>query len=160
MSGSPTIHPEQTCILEALSHGDGLPCCSDRNALCLVLPCLNRHSHLLHSRQFSQKYDRKSPSKKPAAFHRVALRRPAAIGPRPTRSLHEFHLSPGEHSFTVPWHSTRPGKDQLLINVERGGQHCVRLSAKMTNFELIPMNGSTVRSKKFPVSRRRAKPHT
>ena len=49
-----------------------------------------------------------------------------------------FHLNPGEHSFTVPWHSTRPGKDQLLINVERGGQHCIRLSAKMTNFELIP----------------------
>jgi len=49
-----------------------------------------------------------------------------------------FHLSPGEHSFTVPWHSTRPGKDQLSIKVESGGQYCVRLSAKMTNFEPIP----------------------
>lgn len=49
-----------------------------------------------------------------------------------------FHLDPGAHSFTVPWHSTRPGKDQLLINVEGGGQYCVRLYAKMTNFEVIP----------------------
>jgi hypothetical protein len=49
-----------------------------------------------------------------------------------------FHLAPGAHAFTVPWHSTRPGKDTLVINVEDGGQHCVRLSARMTNFELIP----------------------
>ena len=49
-----------------------------------------------------------------------------------------FISVPENTPFTVPWHSTRPGKDQLLINVERGGQHCVRLSAKMTNFELIP----------------------
>jgi hypothetical protein len=49
-----------------------------------------------------------------------------------------FHLDPGAHSFTVPWHSTRPGKDRLLIHVEGGGQYCVRLYAKMTNFEVIP----------------------
>ncbi len=49
-----------------------------------------------------------------------------------------FHLDPGAHTFTVPWHSTKPGKDQLLINVEGGGQYCVRLYAIMTNFELIP----------------------
>lgn len=49
-----------------------------------------------------------------------------------------FHLHPGIHTFTVPWHSTRPGKDQLVINVEDGGQYCVRLSAKVTNFEVIP----------------------
>src|SRR6185369_6571548 len=29
-----------------------------------------------------------------------------------------FHLDPGAHTFTVPWHSTKPGKDRLLINVE------------------------------------------
>jgi hypothetical protein len=49
-----------------------------------------------------------------------------------------FHLNPGEHSFTVPWHSTGPGKDKLVVNVEGGGQYCVRLYAKMTNFEVIP----------------------
>ena len=49
-----------------------------------------------------------------------------------------FHLDPGAHTFTVPWHSTKPGKDRLLINVEGGGQYCVRLYAIMTNFELIP----------------------
>jgi hypothetical protein len=56
---------------------------------------------------------------------------------RPGRFI-AFHLEPGAHSFTVPWHSTRPGKDQLLINVEGGGRYCVRLYAKMTNFEVIP----------------------
>lgn len=49
-----------------------------------------------------------------------------------------FHLSPGSHSFTVPWHSNRPGKDQLVINVEGGGRYCVRLYTKMTNYEVIP----------------------
>jgi hypothetical protein len=56
---------------------------------------------------------------------------------RPGRFI-TFHLEPGAHSFTVPWHSTRPGEDQLLINVESGGRYCVRLYAKMTNFEVIP----------------------
>ncbi len=49
-----------------------------------------------------------------------------------------FNLNPGVHSFTVPWHSSGPGKDTLMINVESGSQHCVRLYARMTNFELIP----------------------
>jgi len=48
------------------------------------------------------------------------------------------HLNPGAHSFTVPWHSTRPGKEPLVINVEDGGQYCVLLYTVMTNFELIP----------------------
>jgi hypothetical protein len=49
-----------------------------------------------------------------------------------------FRLNPGAHSFTVPWHSTRPGKEPLVINVEGGGQYCVRLYVKMINFEVIP----------------------
>lgn len=49
-----------------------------------------------------------------------------------------FHLNPGTHTFTVPYHSDRPGKDSLVINVGSGSQYCVRLYAKMTNFELIP----------------------
>jgi hypothetical protein len=56
---------------------------------------------------------------------------------RPGRFM-TFHLNPGAHSFTVPWHSTRPGKEPLLINVEGGGRYCVRLYAKMINFEVIP----------------------
>jgi hypothetical protein len=49
-----------------------------------------------------------------------------------------FHLTAGSHSFTVPWHSKRPGKEPLVINVKEGGQHCVRLYATMTNYEVIP----------------------
>ena len=49
-----------------------------------------------------------------------------------------FHLKPGAHSFTVPWHSTRPGKEPHVINVESGGQYCIRLYAKETNLEVIP----------------------
>ncbi len=49
-----------------------------------------------------------------------------------------LHLKPGAHSFTVPWHASQPGKEPLVINVESGGQYCVRLYAKMTNFEAIP----------------------
>jgi hypothetical protein len=56
---------------------------------------------------------------------------------RPGRFI-TFHLNPGAHSFTVPWHSSRPGKEPLLIHVEGGGQYCVRLYAKMMNFEVIP----------------------
>lgn len=56
---------------------------------------------------------------------------------RPGRFM-AFHLTAGAHSFTVPWHSSRPGKDTLVINVEDGDQYCVHLYAKMTNFEVIP----------------------
>jgi hypothetical protein len=49
-----------------------------------------------------------------------------------------FHLNPGTHSFTVPWHSTKAGKDQFVINIEGGSQYCLRLYAIMTNFEVIP----------------------
>ena len=56
---------------------------------------------------------------------------------RPGRFM-TIHLNPGVHSFTVPWHSTRPGKEPLVINVEDGGRYCVRLYAKMINFEVIP----------------------
>ena len=56
---------------------------------------------------------------------------------RPGRFM-AFHLKAGEHSFTVPWHSSRPGKDALVINVEDDSRHCIRLSAKMTNYEVIP----------------------
>jgi hypothetical protein len=49
-----------------------------------------------------------------------------------------FHLQPGAHSFTVPWHSTRPGKEPHVINIESGGQYCIRLYAKETNLEVIP----------------------
>jgi hypothetical protein len=56
---------------------------------------------------------------------------------RPGRFL-AFHLPAGDHSFTVPWTSKHPGKDTFVIHVEEGGQHCVRLYAKMTNYEVIP----------------------
>ena len=36
---------------------------------------------------------------------------------RPGRFM-TFHLTPGAHTFTVPWHSNRPGKDSLVINTE------------------------------------------
>jgi hypothetical protein len=44
-----------------------------------------------------------------------------------------FHLTAGEHSFTVPWHSKHPGKETLVIPVEAGGEYCVRLYTKMTD---------------------------
>jgi photosystem II stability/assembly factor-like uncharacterized protein len=49
-----------------------------------------------------------------------------------------FHLNPGTHSFTVPWRAKGPGKDSLVINVEDGGHYCIRLSAKLTNVEVLP----------------------
>ena len=56
---------------------------------------------------------------------------------RPNRFI-TFHLASGEHSITVPYHSKQPGKEPLVIHVESGGKSCYRLSAKMTNLELIP----------------------
>jgi hypothetical protein len=56
---------------------------------------------------------------------------------RPRRFI-AFHLKTGTHSFTVPWHPSHPGKDALVINVEDGGQYCVHLYTKMTNFEVVP----------------------
>lgn len=50
-----------------------------------------------------------------------------------------FRLNPGAHSFTVPYHSNRPGKDSLVVNVASDGQYCVRLYAKMTNLEVFPL---------------------
>jgi hypothetical protein len=43
-----------------------------------------------------------------------------------------FHLSPGAHSFTVLGFYG-PGKTPLAINVNDGGQYCIRLSAKVIN---------------------------
>jgi len=57
---------------------------------------------------------------------------------RPNRFM-TFHLRPGEHVITIPWHSTRPGKEPFVINIESGGHYCFRLHAKMTNFEVIPI---------------------
>src|SRR5579872_1399674 len=57
---------------------------------------------------------------------------------RPGRFM-TFHLKPGAHSFTVPWHSKRSGKEPLLVNVEAGGYYCIRLYAKMTNIEVVPV---------------------
>jgi hypothetical protein len=46
--------------------------------------------------------------------------------------LATFKLKPGIHSFTVTG-PTGPGKRPLVINVEDGGQYCVRLFAKVIN---------------------------
>lgn len=49
-----------------------------------------------------------------------------------------FDLRPGEHTFTVPWHATRAGKDKLVIDIEADHQYCVELYATLMNFELVP----------------------
>lgn len=56
---------------------------------------------------------------------------------RPGRFM-AFDLRPGEHSFTVPWHETQPGKNTLVIDVEADHKYCVALYATVTNFELVP----------------------
>ena len=61
-----------------------------------------------------------------------------------------FHIDQGEHTFTVPWRPTKPGKDHILINVESGGQYCVRLYAIMTNFEVIPYERSNSQIEEVP----------
>jgi len=61
-----------------------------------------------------------------------------------------FHLNPGAHSFTVPWHSNRPGKEPLVISLEAGGQHCIRVYAKMTNYEVIPFEWHTSHIEEVP----------
>jgi len=64
-----------------------------------------------------------------------------------------FRLNPGAHSFTVPWHSARPGKEALVINVEAGGEYCVRLYAKMTNFEVVPFQWMKSQIEETPCQR-------
>ena len=71
---------------------------------------------------------------------------------RPGRFM-TFHLKPGAHSFTVPWHSTQPGKEPLVINVEGGVQRCIRLSAKMTNLEVAPFQWLNSEIKDVPCQR-------
>ncbi len=44
--------------------------------------------------------------------------------------LMSFRVTAGEHQFTVPYHSNRPGKTVLHLKVEPGGNYCVRLYAK------------------------------
>ena len=48
-----------------------------------------------------------------------------------------FHLAAGEHQFTVPYHSSGPGKTTLHLRVN-GGHYCVRLSAKYVNTVVLP----------------------
>jgi len=64
-----------------------------------------------------------------------------------------FRLSPGAHSFTVPWHSTRPGKEPLVINVEGGGQYCIQLYSEMTNYEVFPLEFFNSRIEEVPCQR-------
>lgn len=49
-----------------------------------------------------------------------------------------FQLAPGAHTFTAPWHPKKPGIDKAVIELVAGEQHCLRLYAKMTNFEVLP----------------------
>ena len=46
-----------------------------------------------------------------------------------------FHLKPGAHSFAITG-PLGPGKSPLVLNVEDGGQHCVRLYAKVINLQV------------------------
>ncbi len=48
-----------------------------------------------------------------------------------------FHLAEGEHQFTVPYHSNRPGKTVLNLNVESDGNYCVRLYAKYVSVPVL-----------------------
>ena len=51
-----------------------------------------------------------------------------------------FRLAAGEHEFTVPYHSDRPGKHPVHLTIEDGGHYCVRLSAKYKSAEpLVPI---------------------
>ncbi len=50
-----------------------------------------------------------------------------------------FHLAAGEHQFTVPYHSNRPGKTLLNLEVESDGHYCVRLFAKYVSAVLLPI---------------------
>jgi hypothetical protein len=76
---------------------------------------------------------------------------PSAISTRchPERSI--FSGAEGSAVVSaVPWHSTRPGKEPLVINVEGGGRYCVRLYAKMINFEVIPYEHLNSQIEEFP----------
>ena len=48
-----------------------------------------------------------------------------------------FHLAAGEHRFTVPYHSNRPGTTPLLLKVESGQHYCFRLSAKYKSASIL-----------------------
>jgi hypothetical protein len=48
-----------------------------------------------------------------------------------------FHLAEGEHQFTVPYHSDRPGKTVLNLKVESDGHYCVRLYAKYVSASVV-----------------------
>jgi len=61
-----------------------------------------------------------------------------------------FHLSPGTHSFTVPWHSKHPGKEPLVLTIESGHHYCVRLYARMTNYEVIPLGYANSQIEEVP----------
>ena len=49
-----------------------------------------------------------------------------------------FHLAAGEHTFTVPWKPTGPGKTKLRLDIQEGAHYCVRLSAKYLSPVLVP----------------------
>jgi hypothetical protein len=54
--------------------------------------------------------------------------------------LMSFRVTAGEHQFTVPYHSNRPGKTVLHLKVESDGNYCVRLYAKYVSATaLVPV---------------------
>jgi hypothetical protein len=51
-----------------------------------------------------------------------------------------FRIVAGEHQFTVPYHSNRPGKTVLHLKVESERNYCVRLYAKYVSATaLVPV---------------------
>lgn len=48
-----------------------------------------------------------------------------------------FRLAAGEHQFTVPYHSNRPGKTVLHLKVESEGHYCIRLYAKYVSATVL-----------------------
>lgn len=50
-----------------------------------------------------------------------------------------FVLSTGEHRFTVPYHSSGPGKEPFPLTIRDGGHYCIRLSAKYKSALVVPV---------------------
>ncbi len=110
------------CILGSFSHEDTSPRCSDRNALNLLLPCQTGTVTFYTPGNSVKSVSAGLLPRSQQPFTGWLFdgtQRLAHVSPG---RFMTFHLDPGAHTFTVPWHSTKPGKDQLLINVKGGGQ--------------------------------------
>jgi hypothetical protein len=61
-----------------------------------------------------------------------------------------FHLTPGPHSFSATYRSSKPGSATALIDIQADHHYCVRLSTKYVNYYIAGLGSVAGKIEQVP----------